>query len=110
MKPDEFWNYSIGEIYDLIESYRRNINLENEKEEAKLKIEIILNSTLARQIGESIGCLFDKNAKITPLNKLYPNLFDTDEETESKADLELYKAKMDDYMFRHNSRMKGGEN
>lgn len=66
---------------------------------------------MAKWIGEYVSCLLDKNAKITPMHVLFPTLFTEEkEESEAKADLELYKAKMDDYMFRHNERMKGGEN
>lgn len=112
ISPSDFWNYSIGEIYDLLESYNRKMQIETEKEEADLKIKIILNSTLARWIGENVACLLDKNAKVTTISEVFPSLFQSEEESveESKVDMELYKAKMDDYMFRHNSRMKKGEN
>lgn len=95
----------------MLESYNRKMKLETEKSEAELKINIILNSTLARLIGENVACLLDKDAKVTPISKLFPNLFKEEDMgiQESKSDLELYKAKMDDYMFRHNSRLKGGE-
>lgn len=87
------------------------MKLETEKAESELKIKIVLNATLARQIGEFAGCLLDKNAKITPIHELFPNLFESEdiEEDKSKKDMQLYKAKMDDYAFRHNSRMKGSD-
>ena len=51
-KPFLFWELSIAEIYDLIESYQRKQALETEKVKQQLKVDVTLNSILARQIGE----------------------------------------------------------
>ena len=71
----------------------------------------MLNSVLAKQIGEHIGCLFNKDAKLTEINKLFPSLFEAQEIEVNKVnnDMALYKAKMDDFVFRHNNKLKRKE-
>lgn len=109
--PSLFWDLSIQEVYDLVESYQRRQKLKSEEYEAKLKAEISLNATLAKQIGEYVSCLFSKDAQITPLEKLFPTLFSFEEaeEEQIKNDMVLYKAKMEDYAFRYNSRLGKGD-
>ncbi len=102
-----FWDSSLFEIYDLIESYNRRKRNETKELEEKLKIEISLNAVLARQIGEYIGSILDKNVQITPLNELFPTLFKNEEEVNN--DMALYKAKMEEFAFRHNQRLKRKE-
>ncbi|KAB6698691.1 hypothetical protein GMA92_12465 [Turicibacter sanguinis] len=110
-KPFLFWELSIAEIYDLIESYQRKQALETEKVKQQLKVDVTLNSILARQIGEYVACLFSKDSKLTPIQELFPGLFDEElsvdkiEEQES-VELMLYKAKMDDFAFWHNAQLK----
>lgn len=108
---------SVSEIYDLIESYQRKQELEAERIKQQLKMDAMLNSVLARQIGEYVSCLFSKDARLTPISELLPGLFDDSESSEEdsidKVDSELmsYKAKMDDFAFWHNQRLKkGGRN
>ena len=109
--PSFFWDSSISEIYDLMESYNRREKLKTEEYEAKLKVRIMLNSILARQISEHVSCLFSKDAQITPIDKLFPGIFKTEELEDKKVknDLALYKAKMDDFAFRHNRRLRKEE-
>lgn len=103
--PSLFWDSSLLEIHDLMESYnRRKINETKELEE-KLKIKISLNAVLARQIGEYVASMFNKEAQLTSLDKLFPTLFKPDEE-EVNNDMALYKAKMEEFAFRHNERLK----
>lgn len=109
--PSLFWDSAIGEIYDLMESYNRRQKIKQEEKEAELKANIILNSVLARQIGEYVACLFSEDSKITPVYELFPNLFDKEEEDKKKIehDMALYTAKMKEFAFRHNSRLKRKE-
>lgn len=106
--PSLFWISSIKELQDYIESYNR-VKINKNKEKA------IFNSILAKQIGEQVAMLFDEKMEIQPMQlwQLYPNLFDEDKEKyeaeKRNSDLELYKAKMKDFMYRHNSYKKGGE-
>lgn len=106
--PSLFWESSLLEIFDLMDSYNRRKKNEVKEFEEKIKVNISLNSVLARQIGEYLGSIIDKNIQITPLSKLFPNLFKEDKE-ENNIDIALYKAKMEDYAFRHNQRLKRKE-
>jgi hypothetical protein len=106
--PSLFWECSLLEIYDLIESYNRRRENETKELEEKIKAEISLNSVLARQIGEYVASLFNKDSQITPLNKFFPSLFEEDQE-EKNIDMALYKAKMEEFAFRHNQRFKRKE-
>lgn len=115
-EPFLFWELSLSEIYDLIESYRRKQEYETEKIKQQLKIDATFNAVLARQIGEYVASLFNKDARLTPLEKLYPNLFidevgECEESIAVERQLDYYKAKMDDFAFWHNARLKtkGGD-
>lgn len=105
--PCAFWDYSIGELQDLISSHNRTKTLKD-KEKA------IYYWVLSKQIGEEIAILFDNKNEITHKNiwEYYPALFENEksqfEEDEKKAQLELHIARMKDYMYRHNSRLGGG--
>ncbi len=106
--PSLFWECSLLEIYDLMESYNRRKKNETKELEEQVKVQISLNSVLARQIAEYVGSIFDKKIQITPLNKLFPTLFELDEEEENN-DMALYKAKMEEFAFRHNQKLKRKE-
>ena len=106
--PSLFWECSLLEIYDLMESYNRRKKNETKELEEQLKVQISLNSVLAKQIAEYVGSIFDKKIQITPLNKLFPTLFEIDEEDESD-DMALYKAKMEGFAFRYNQKLKRKE-
>lgn len=78
-----------------MEAYnKRTINEYKEK--------IILNSLLARQIGENIAALFDKENKITPLWDFYPDMFSGEkekfEQEQRETKWKVYKAQMEAYM------------
>lgn len=106
--PSLFWECSLLEIYDLMESYNRRKKNETKELEEQVKVQISLNSVLARQMAEYVGSIFDKKIQITPLNKLFPTLFELDEEEENN-DMALYKAKMEEFAFRHNQKLKRKE-
>lgn len=91
-----------------MESYNRRKKNETKELEEQVKVQISLNSVLARQIAEYVGSIFDKKIQITPLNKLFPTLFELDEEEENN-DMALYKAKMEEFAFRHNQKLKRKE-
>lgn len=77
----------------------------------ELKAKVILNSLLARQIGEHVAALFSKEANISSPKELLPELFKDDiEEEQNNNELDLYKAKMEEFAFRHNFKIdkKGG--
>ena len=102
-----FWESSLQEIFDLVESFNRKKEIERKDYEAKLKTEIMLNTVLAKQIGEYVACLFNKNAKVTPPTKLFPELFEEENKEFEKKNLEiqmqLHKNRMHNLANRLNS-------
>lgn len=106
--PSLFWTLSLSEATDMVESHNRREAARAKEEESKLKADIVLNSVLAKQIGEHVACVLGAADSITPLHALFPELFKEEQQQEDK--LLLYKAQMEDYAFRHNTAMeKRGE-
>lgn len=114
--PQLFWELGIDEINDLLESYARRKEREQRQREAALKDEIVTLFNQAIQIGNVVGNLVDKDVEIKMPETYYPELFVTDNEadfTEQAGDkpklsreMELHKARMDDFIFRHNMAMR----
>ena len=106
ISPGLFHESTIDELIDLITSHGR-------KEEARQKENIVLNYMLARQIGENVAILFNKDAPITQLWDLYPDLFQKEKEICDKkareAEMEAYKAKFTAFAYTVNSKI-GGDN
>ncbi len=110
--PQLFWDLSIDEINDLLESYSRRKEREQKQREAELKDEIMVLFNQAIQIGNVVGRLMDKNTEIRLPREYYPDLFATDNDTDFteqagdkpklSGEMELHKARMDDFIFRHN--------
>lgn len=110
--PQLFWDLSIDEINDLLESYSRRKEREQKQREAELKDEIMVLFNQAIQIGNVVGRLMDKNTEIRLPGEYYPDLFATDNDTDFteqagdkpklSREMELHKARMDDFIFRHN--------
>ena len=106
MLPEEFWNYSICEILDLIESFRR-------RENGRIKELISMNFTLANQIGNNVAYILNPQKCTKPPRdyEVYPEVFKEEikaiEEECKRQELELYKAKMTDFVLRHNNLRKG---
>lgn len=83
------------------------------------KLEIQMLAVQARQIMEYISLLLpgeDAENRITPLREFYPTLFLSNSKTVEEFDkqrldaqLELHKAKMEDFMFWNNQKFKGGD-
>ncbi|MFR2528934.1 MAG: hypothetical protein ACLS9F_14860 [Clostridium paraputrificum] len=105
--PSLFWDSSLQDIYDLMESFGRKQKIKAQEYESDLKAKISINAVLARQIGEYVSSLFNKDAQITSLNEFFPGLFE--EIKEENGDMILYKAKMEEYAYRHNQRLKREE-
>lgn len=111
--PSLFWDSTLQEIFDLMESAYRKQELEEKKRELDLKTKIVLNSILARQIGEYVSSLFNKDTKISTPEDLFPSLFKTEkellDEKKKLKELELNKARMKDFALRHNLSFKRKE-
>ena len=115
--PSLFWEMSIGEISDLIESYARRKEREEKHREAELKDEIMVLFNQALQIGNIVGRLMSQDVQIKMPAEYYPELFGTTENTDFtdqeegdehqlSPEMELHKARMDDFIFRHNMAMR----
>lgn len=114
-RPSLFWEMSIGEINDLLESYARRKEREEKQREAMLKDEIMILFNQALQIGNIVGRMMSNEVEIKLPKEYYPELFEEvtnfteQEEGDEKKlsqEMELHKARMDDFVFRHNMAMK----
>lgn len=108
ISPERFWELSIPDIIDTIESFHR-------QEERKVKQELMNLHFLARDIGQftAVAIQGSDNVKIMELWDFFPDLFDRErKETEKKIQekqLAEYKARFNDFAIRHNHAMAGGE-
>ena len=111
--PSFFWDLSLQDIYDLIESKHRLRKFEAEKENYELKTQLIANSVLARQIAENVACIFSKDAKVTDIYELMPELFAKEREEAQKKVAEnqwkLHKARFMAFSEEHNNKRKEEE-
>lgn len=80
--------------------------LKEEEIKSDLKMRAILNSTLARQIGEYTAVVLSDKAKISTIEDLYPYLFEKEDMTkeETEKELAIYKENMKSFVQRHNSK------
>lgn len=110
--PSLFYELSIGEVNDMLESYAWNKEREQRIRKAELKDEIMILFNQALQMGNVVGKIMDKNTEIRLPREYYPDLFATENETnfteqagdkpKLSPEMELHKARMDDFIFRHN--------
>ena len=114
--PSLFWDSSMDEVIDLIDSARRRKKADVEQYNLEKKFEIQMLEVQAQQIMEYISLLLpgdDKQQRITPLSKFYPFLFEDKENNVDKKQAEqqlaLHKARMEDFMFWNNQKFKGGD-
>lgn len=109
ISPERFWEMSIPDIIDTMESFRR-------QEERKAKHELMNLHFLARDIGQftAVAIQGGDKVKIMELWDFFPELFGRDhKETEKKIQekqLAEYKARFNDFAIRHNHARAGGEN
>lgn len=108
--PSFFWECSLQEIYELIESKQRIREREAEKETNNLKMKFMVNSILARQVAENVACIFSKDAKVTDIYDLMPELFKEERKEAKRKQAEnewkLHKARFMAFSEQHNSRRK----
>lgn len=99
---ETFWNSSLAEVIDLIESAYR-VQLKRRKQ----RIED--NCTLAEAIAANVGVLFDENSRpfLKPWD-FYPKLFEKEQEMYEKAEEERqwaeYSEKRREYVNEFNRR------
>ena len=107
--PEEFWNMSILEVCDRIDSFWR-------REEQRRKKTLAGLHFLAKDISQYVGCILSGKEDVKPLElwDFFPALFQDEkaaaEEQRKNRELAEYKAKMNDLAYRHNHarRKKGG--
>ena len=110
--PSLFWDSGLDEIIDMLDSVRRKHKADAERFEMEKKLEIQMLNVQAQQIMEYISLLLpgeDKQQRLTPLKEFYPHLFSkekVEEKEQATAQLELHKARMEDFMYWNNQRFK----
>lgn len=110
--PSLFWDSSLDEIIDMLDSVARRHKQEAERLETEKKLEIQMLNVQAQQIMEYISLLLpgdDKQQRLTPLKEFYPHLFSNEKdikEEQATLQLALHKARMEDFMYWNNQRFK----
>lgn len=108
MTGKEFWNASLAEILDVMDSYSR-------REERKLKERLSGLHFLSKDIAQLIGLIFcgKEGERALELWDYFPELFERERESaetiQRQQDLAVYKAQMNDFAYRHNHARTGGE-
>ena len=99
--PEEFWNLSILEACDRIDSFRR-------REEQRQKQTLVGLHFLAKDISQYVGCILGGREDVKPLElwDFFPELFQSEkvaaEEQRKTRELAEYKARMTDFAHHHN--------
>lgn len=108
--PNLFWELSVGEVVDMISSYIKRQQLEQEQEKNRLRQTAVFNYTQAQQIHNYIATMFSKDVKIVSLEDYFPELFLEETTREKQEDKELqtqlHKAQFEEFAYWHNQRRK----
>ena len=108
VQPRDFWEMSLDEVLDFLESYSR-------KEERREKEELRKIHFLARDMAHQVGFVMAGNENDAPpeLWNYFPELFAAEkayaEKKKKERAVATYKARMMDFMYRHNHVWTGGE-
>lgn len=108
MTSREFWNASLAEIMDVMDSYSC-------REERRLKERLSGLHFLAKDIAQSVGLVFGgkEGDRVPELWDYFPDLFERERESaetiQRQQELAVYKAQMSDFAYRHNYAQTGGE-
>lgn len=102
MRPEEFWNYSVTEVCDIIEAYRTN-------EEQRIKREIIHDFVMAEV--QTRYTFNEKQDTIPRPWEYYPELFSAEQKAfsdfEEEKAFEDFKEKRQKYVEEYNRRRQG---
>lgn len=108
MAVERFWDYSIGEIRDYLESHGR-------REQQKVKQRLAEKHFLAKDIAQHVDRLLNgtrNREELLELWDFFPSLFEEERQEAGERMREqqaaVYKAQMRDFAYRHNHR-NGGE-
>lgn len=112
--PDQFWEFSVLEILDILEAARRNEEKELEKWKAKIELQFFTAQAISSRIGYIFGD--EKKRSISDILQpwdVYPDLFENKtEEIEQKQNevaLQKYKTGLAAYAARWNERINNGQ-
>lgn len=103
-----FWNLSLAEIRDMLESYER-------KERRQIKQSLVEKHFLAKDIAQHVSLILNGSGKteIKELWDFFPELFGEEgqgvEKKRQEQEVVVYKAKMIDFAYRHNNARSGGD-
>ncbi len=102
-KPLDFWDLTVLEIREMIESYNR-VKIQERKEK------IIDSYILSRMITNHVSLLLSNDAKIVELWEYAPELFVEEQQAvEQERQIQvllLHKERMRDFAERHNRKRK----
>ena len=102
-KPLDFWDLTVLEIRDMIESYNR-ITIQKQKEK------IIESYRLSQMIANNVSMLLSKDAKPLEVWDYAPELFEKERKQVEQArlvqELNLHKERMRMFVESHNRKMK----
>ena len=102
-KPLDFWDLTVLEIREMIESYNR-IKIQERKEK------IIDSYRLSQMISNHISLLLSKDAKVFEFWEYAPELFAEEqqavEQERQRQELLLHKERMRNFAERHNRKRK----
>lgn len=108
--PNLFWELSIGEVTDMIDSYLKRQQLEEERTKAQLKQTAVFNYIQAQQIYNYLSTLFSNDVEIRPVEAYFPELFKEEAEKKSEEEkqlqVELHKAQFEEFAYWHNQKRK----
>lgn len=102
-KPLDFWDLTVLEIRDMIESYNR-VTIQKQKEK------IIESYRLSQMIANNVSMLLSKDAKPLEVWDYAPELFENEREQVEQArltqELRLHKERMRMFAESHNRKLK----
>ena len=102
-KPLDFWNLTVLEIREMIESYNR-VTIQKQKEK------IIESYRLSQMIANNVSLLLSKDAKPLEVWDYAPELFEKEREQVEQArlaqELKLHKELMRIFAENHNRKMR----
>ena len=102
-KPLDFWDLTILEIRDMIESHNR-VTIQKQKEK------IVESYRLSQMIANNVSLLLSKDAKPLDVWDYAPDLFQEERDQVEKArqqdEMRLHKERMRAFAESHNRKMK----
>ena len=102
-KPLDFWDLTILEIRDMIESYNR-VTIQKQKEK------IVESYRLSQMIANNVSLLLSKEAKPLDVWDYAPDLFQEERNQVEKArqeqEMRMHKERMRAFAESHNRKMK----